>query len=236
MKTVMLIDDEPSMHVLIEELLSSHGYAYRGVRSGKDGITAVAQDPPDLLLLDVMLPDVNGFEVCETIRRTNKRLPIIFLSAKGDIVDKSVGFKAGGDDYVTKPFNSTELLLRIQAALRRSDEAGTAPAAPERFVLGDFELRFAEHEAYVRGERVNLTAKEFDILAMLAAEPGTVFTRKQIYEKVWGEAAYSGANNVTVFIRRIREKIEDNPSEPKYLLTAHGVGYEIPEQLIQDNA
>ena len=232
MKTILLIDDEQSIHVAVEELLTANGFAYIGAKTGKAGIALFEEAHPDLLLLDVMLPDINGFDVCEAIRAKCRRTPIIFLSAKGDIVDKSVGFKAGGDDYVTKPFNATELMLRIQAVLRRSEDVAEAPSgADDVFKLGDFELRFAEHEGYVRGERVNLTAKEFDILAMLAANPGTVFTRKQIYEKVWGEEVYSGANNVTVFIRRIREKIEDNPSAPRYLLTAHGIGYEIPKEL-----
>lgn len=232
MNTIMLIDDEPSMHVAIEELLVENGLAYVGARSGREGIAAVAANPPDLLLVDVMLPDINGFDVCEEIRKTDKYLPIIFLSAKGDIVDKSVGFKVGGDDYVMKPFDPTELVLRIKATLRRIGEVSAAVmAADANFVLGDFELRFAGREVYVRGQRVNLTAKEFDILAMLAANPGTIFTRKQIYEQVWGEEIYNGGSNVTVFIRRIREKIEDNPSNPRYLLTAHGVGYEIPKTL-----
>lgn len=232
MKTVMLIDDEPSMHIAIKELLAANDLVYVGERSGRAGIAAVKGTPPDLLLLDVMLPDLNGFEVCEAIRKDNRRLPIIFLSAKGDIVDKSIGFKAGGDDYVMKPFEPMELILRIKAMIRRTDELADAKTPTTgTFRLGDFELRFAEHEGYVRGRRVNLTAKEFGILAMLATSPGVIFTRKQIYEKVWGEDVYGGGSNVTVFIRRIREKIEDNPSQPRYLLTAHGVGYEIPEEL-----
>ena len=133
---------------------------------------------------------------------------------------------------MTKPFDSAELMLRILAGIRRGGETGgDVVRTSGSFVIGDLELRFAEHEGYVRGRRVNLTSKEFDILAMLASSAGTVFTRKQIYEKVWGEEMYKGESSVTVFIRRIREKIEDNPSDPRYLLTAHGIGYKIPDKL-----
>lgn len=232
MKRVMLIDDDRSLHVAMEELLTANGYAYLGAFSGREGIETVRRERPDLLLLDVMLPDVNGFDICASVRADGLRLPIIFLSAKGDIVDKSVGYKAGGDDYVTKPFDSAELMLRILAGIRRGEGAGgDAVLTSGKFVIGNLELRFAEHEGYVRGRRASLTSKEFDILAMLASNAGTVFTRKQIYERVWGEQMFKGEGSVTVFIRRIREKIEDNPSDPKYLLTAHGIGYKIPDKL-----
>ncbi|NTU88289.1 MAG: response regulator transcription factor [Actinobacteria bacterium] len=234
MKKVMLIDDEESLHTAIKELLTSSGYAFCGARRGQEGLQMLKQEHPDLLLLDVMLPDLNGFDVCTKIREEGRRVPIIFLSAKGDIVDKSIGYKVGGDDYVTKPFDSAELLLHILAAIRRHEGNVSFQKNPHRedtFVLGDLELRFSEHEAYVKGQPAKLTSKEFDILATLAMNAGAVFTREQIYEKVWGEDVYRGRNSITVFVRKIREKIEENPSEPKYLLTVHRIGYKIPETI-----
>lgn len=232
MYKIMLIDDEESVHIAVQELLESNGYAFCGAGDGASGLALLREEHPDLLLLDVMLPDINGFDLCEKIRAEGRHVPIIFISAKGDIVDKSIGFRAGADDYVTKPFDATELLLRISAVIRRHKDVLVAINNQEQdqvLRVGDLEVRFAEHDAYVRGKEANLTSKEFDILATLASNPGTVFTRQQIYEIVWGEEAYKAQNSITVFVRKIREKIEENPSEPKYLLTAQCLGYKVPE-------
>ncbi len=231
---VMLIDDEKSLHMALEELLTNNGYEFCGALNGQEGLQMLRDERPDLLLLDVMLPDINGFDICAQIREEGRHIPIIFLTAKGDIVDKSIGYKAGGDDYMTKPFDSAELLLRILAGIRRHEgnlDVLKNQHREDSFVVGDLELRFLEHEAYVSGKPAHLTSKEFDILAMLATNAGTVFTRDQIYEEVWGEEAYKGQNSITVFVRKIREKIEQNPSEPKYLLTVHRIGYKIPESV-----
>lgn len=192
------------------------------------------EEHPDLLLLDVMMPGMNGFDVCTKIREQGRRIPIIFLSAKGDIVDKSLGFKAGGDDYVVKPFSPDELLLRIEAHLRRhkSDLAFAKAVSREGSnKTGDLEIFFNRYEVRLRGEPVELTAKEFEILALLASSPGQVFTRNQIYEHIWGRDSSVDENSITVFMRKIREKIEDNPSQPKYLLTVWRVGYKFAERV-----
>ena len=194
----------------------------------------LASEHPDLLLLDVMMPGMNGFDVCMKIREQGRRIPIIFLSAKGDIVDKSIGFKAGGDDYVVKPFSPDELLLRIEAHLRRhkSDLAFAKAVSREGSnKTGDLEIFFNRYEVRLRGEPVDLTAKEFEILALLASSPGQVFTRNQIYEHIWGRDSSVDENSITVFMRKIREKIEDNPSQPKYLLTVWRVGYKFAERV-----
>lgn len=207
---VMLIDDDKSVHGMLDE------------------------EHPDLLLLDVMMPGMNGFDVCTKIREQGRRIPIIFLSAKGDIVDKSLGFKAGGDDYVVKPFSPDELLLRIEAHLRRhkSDLAFAKAVSREGSnKTGDLEIFFNRYEVRLRGEPVELTAKEFEILALLASSPGQVFTRNQIYEHIWGRDSSVDKNSITVFMRKIREKIEDNPSQPKYLLTVWRVGYKFAERV-----
>lgn len=231
---VMLIDDDKSLHVLMRRIVEGAGYRFCGAMDGVAGLALLADEKPDLLLLDVMMPDMNGFEVCRTMREGGRRIPVIFLSAKGDIVDKSIGFNAGGDDYVVKPFSSDELLLRVQAHLRRHrDDLAFAKAVSREGTsqTGDLEIRFNQYEAYLRGEPVNLTAKEFEILALLAANPGQVFTRSQIYEHIWGEDSSVDESTITVFMRKIREKIEDNPSQPKYLLTVWRVGYKFAEKV-----
>ena len=237
MYKVMLIDDEESLHVSIEKLLTHAGYEYCGARDAESGMEMLVAERPDLVLLDVMLPGMNGFDVCRQIREEGRRIPIIFLTAKNDIVDKSTGFGAGADDYVTKPFIADELLLRIDAHVRRhrddmrharraEETDGMPPHRPSCHV-GDLEILFDRYEVRLRGEVVPLTAKEFEILSLLAESPGEVFTRRRIYEHLWGEASEVDENSITVFMRKIREKIEDNPSEPRYLLTVWRVGYKL---------
>ena len=201
---VMLVDDDPSIHESLRDVVEEVGYEFCSALSGREGLRLLDEERPDLLLLDVMMPGMNGFDVCRQIREEGRRIPIIFLTAKNDIVDKSTGFGAGADDYVTKPFIADELLLRIDAHVRRHRD-----------------------EVRLRGEVVPLTAKEFEILSLLAESPGEVFTRRRIYEHLWGEASEVDENSITVFMRKIREKIEDNPSEPRYLLTVWRVGYKL---------
>ncbi|MEG2531137.1 MAG: response regulator transcription factor [Raoultibacter sp.] len=231
----MLIDDEDNLHAAIEKLLVQNGYEFIGAKDGETGLTLLAEEKPDLLLLDVMLPGINGFDLCRQIREAGRRIPIIFLSAKCDIVDKSIGFKAGGDDYVTKPFNATELLLRIEANIRRHKDTIDFARCCNRegiATIGDLEVHFDEYQILVRGKPVSLTTKEFEIVAFLASNPGKVFTRNQIQEYIWGKGeADVKTNSITVFVRKIREKIEENPSEPKYLLTVQRVGYKMTDML-----
>lgn len=241
---VMLIDDDPGIHESLRDLVEEEGYEFCGALSGKEGLRLLDQERPDLLLLDVMMPGMNGFDVCRQMRDEGRRIPVIFLTAKNDIVDKSTGFKAGADDYVTKPFIADELLLRIDAHVRRhrddmqhalereADAAAEAAALarPDRVAVGELEVLFDRYEVRLRGEVVPLTAKEFEILSLLAESPGEVFTRRRIYEHLWGETAEVDENSITVFMRKIREKIEDNPSEPRYLLTVWRVGYKLADE------
>lgn len=233
MYKVMLIDDEESLQRAMRELLEAHGYAFCGATNGEEGMEMLSTEHPDLLLLDVMLPGINGFDLCQSIRSQGRRIPIIFMSAKSDIVDKTIGFRAGGDDYVTKPFDSTELLLRIEANIRRHKDTIDFTHATNRegvAKIGDLEVYFDEYKVLVKGKPVQLTTKEFEIVAFLAAHPGKVFTRSQIQEYIWGDSD-SRSNSITVFVRKIREKIEENPSEPKYLLTVQRVGYKMTDEL-----
>ena len=231
MYKVMLVDDEVGLHEIMGKILTQNDYLFCSAYDGEQCLLTLADEKPDLLLLDVMLPGMNGFDLCLKIRRQGRRVPIIFLSAKNDIVDKSIGFKSGGDDYVTKPFNASELLLRIEANIRRhKDNLDFAKSINRKDIIriGELEIRFQEYQVFKHGKAVNLTAKEFEIVAFLAAHPGKVFTRNQIQEFIWGEAeANIKTNSITVFIRKIREKIEKNPSEPEYLITVQRVGYKM---------
>lgn len=231
---VMLIDDDCGVHTLIKRILEDAGYSYCGAYGGEEGLEMLSTEHPDLLLLDVMMPGMNGFDVCKSIREKGRRIPVVFLSAKGDIVDKSIGFKAGGDDYVVKPFSSEELLLRIEAHLRRHKANLAYAKATQRegsSKTGNLEIFFNRYEVYLRGKKIDLTAKEFEILALLASNPGQAFTRGQIYEHIWGHDSNVDESSITVFMRKIREKIEDNPSQPKYLLTVWRVGYKFAERV-----
>lgn len=231
---VMLIDDDPGIHDSLRAVIEEAGYEFCGALGGREGLRLLDAERPDLLLLDVMMPGLNGFDVCRQMREEGRRIPIIFLTAKNDIVDKSTGFKAGADDYVTKPFIADELLLRIEAHVRRHRDdleqmraEGDASEKRGPCRVGDLEVLFDCYEVRLRGEVVPLTAKEFEILALLAESPGEVFARRRIYEHLWGEAAEVDENSITVFMRKIREKIEDNPSEPRYLQTVWRVGYKL---------
>ncbi|ACL18355.1 response regulator transcription factor [Desulfitobacterium hafniense] len=222
---IMLVDDERSIQKAVEYIVRENGYQFCYVDNGLEALEVFAGEAPDLLILDVMLPGLDGFAVCEKIRSFSD-VPIIFLSAKGDIVDKGIGFKMGGDDYLVKPFSSMELDFRIKALLRRPHRLEDEPNnSDEVLKIGDLELRLNEYEVYSGGEKVELTAKEFEVLAFLAKNRGQVFTREQLLDRIWGLDFEGDTNTVTVFIRRIREKIEADPAKPQYILTVWGVGY-----------
>jgi DNA-binding response OmpR family regulator len=239
MTKIMLIDDDRSLQTLIEQIVQREGYDFCCASDGGTGMEMVRKERPDLLILDVMLPDVNGFELCEMIREEKRKVSIIFLTAKGDIVDKSIGFKAGADDYLVKPFLAEELLLRIKAQLRRKRTGGTGeggaggtePQRSKSYRIGELELFFGKYDVRLRGEPVALSSREFELLELLATDPGSVFTREQILEHVWGDKEVADPNSVTVFVRKIREKIEDDPSQPKYLVTVWRIGYKLAHYL-----
>jgi DNA-binding response OmpR family regulator len=234
MTKIMLIDDDPSLQSLIEQIVKQNGYEFCSASNGADGLQMLREQRPDLLILDVMLPDINGFELCTTIRAEGRRIAIIFLSAKGDIVDKSVGFKAGADDYLVKPFLNEELLLRIKAHLRRAQqgkpEVGTVPRKLGSYQVGELELFFGKYEVWLRSQKVALSSREFELLELLASDPGNVFTREQILGHIWGDKEIPDPNSVTVFVRKIREKIEDDPSRPRYLITVWRIGYKLADR------
>lgn len=225
---IMLADDEESIRIVVEHIVTEEGHDFCYASDGMEAMAVFEAEQPDLVILDVMMPKLNGFDVCAQLRKNDSNVPIIVLSAKGDIVDKSVGFKAGADDYLVKPFSSLELSLRIEALLRRRDHQGGGSGAAEKketVKIGDLEIFFNRYEARRRGKRLDLTPKEFKILAYMANQPGEVFTREQLLTYVWGEDFIGELTSIAVFIRKIREKIEDEPSKPKYLQTVWGIGY-----------
>lgn len=236
MTKVMLIDDDESLQLLIGEIVRRDGYDFCCAGNGHDGMVMLDREKPDFLILDVMLPDTNGFEICENVRAKGCQVPIMFLTAKGDIVDKSIGFKAGADDYLVKPFQTEELSLRLRAHLRRQTQRiQPEEAARSRregvYSVGDLEVIFGKYDVRLRGQQVQLSSREFELLELLASDPGSVFTRDQILEHVWGSIEAADPNSITVFVRKIREKIEDDPSKPRYLITVWRVGYKLADRL-----
>lgn len=220
---VMLVDDEMAMRTLVKRVIEDAGFSYCDAQSCGEALVTFEKERPDLMILDVMLPDGDGFQLCQSLRNAGALLPIIFLTAKGDIVDKRVGFKSGGDDYLTKPFNPQELVLRVEAQLRKHVRTGSVMASVLKAV--DLEIDVKRQEVYLRDEKVELTPREYKILVLLAASPGKVFTKEQIVEEVWGKEFVGETTSLAVFIRKIREKIEEDPSHPRLIQTVWHVGY-----------
>jgi two-component system response regulator VicR len=219
----MLADDEESIQKLVEKIVVGKGYDFCAATDGDEAIDVFYRENPDLLILDVMMPEVDGFQVCRMLRESGAVAPIIFLSARSDIIDKSIGFNVGGDDYLVKPFSPQELALRIEAHLRRQKRI--SPELESNFSIGDFAFDIKRKRVTKQGRTVELTPKEFMILVLLARHPGEIFTREQLTEEIWGKEFVGETSSVAVFIRRIREKIEVNPSRPQYIQTVWRAGY-----------
>ena len=223
MKTVLVVDDEPIVREVVVRYLEREGYRTLEAGDGDAARDALARTSPDLVVLDVMLPGTDGLELCRWIRSTSQ-LPVIMLTARGEEADRIVGLELGADDYVTKPFSPRELAARVKSVLRRSDRADESA---DRLEFGDVELERATREVRKAGIELRLTAKEFDLLWFLASHPRRVFSRDQLMASVWGYTAALDTGTVTVHVRRLREKVEDDPSEPRYLETVWGIGYRL---------
>lgn len=229
---ILLVDDEESIHRVVEQALKREDYELLFASNGEEALESFRKEKPDLLILDLMLPLIDGYEVCKTIRKTSK-VPILMLSAKGDISDKSAGFNLGADDYLVKPFSPIELGLRVKALLRRAFDKEERPPAKGRktkkIEIGDLEIDCRSHEVFVRGEHVYLTPKEFELLTFMAEHPGQAFTREQLFAHLWGNEYVSDTSTITVFIRKLREKIEKDPARPEYIQTIWGIGYKFTD-------
>jgi DNA-binding response OmpR family regulator len=221
--TVLVVDDEPIVREVVVRYLSREGHQTLEAGDGVAARAAIERSEPDLVVLDVMLPGTDGLELCRWIRSTSE-LPVIMLTARGEEADRIVGLELGADDYVTKPFSPRELAARVRTVLRR---AGPADAPAETLAFGDVTLQRATRELRKGQQEIRLTAKEFDLLWFLARHPRRVFSRDQLMSSVWGYAAALDTGTVTVHVRRLREKIEDDPSAPKHLQTVWGVGYRL---------
>jgi DNA-binding response OmpR family regulator len=221
MTTVLVVDDEPIVREVVARYLKREGYRTLEAADGDRARELVEQGTPDLVVLDLMIPGTDGLALCRWIR-SSSQLPVIMLTARGEEVDRIVGLELGADDYVTKPFSPRELVARVRTVLRRSEPS--APAA-EQMTFDDLELVPSTREVRKAGRSLQLTAKEFDLLQFLASNPRHVFSRDQLMSRVWGYSAALDTGTVTVHIRRLREKIEDDPSHPRFLQTVWGVGY-----------
>jgi DNA-binding response OmpR family regulator len=221
---ILLVDDEQAVQTLLTYPLRKEGYDVVEATDGQEALDRFAEQRFDLVVLDIMLPKLDGVEVCRRMR-TRSQVPIIMLTAKGDEIDKVVGLEMGADDYITKPFSVREFRSRVKAALRRGNMAGRGPVGEEPIRAGDLEIDPERRTCQVRGEPVELTYVEFEILSALAGSPGRVFSREMLLEHVWGDSTYRDPRTVDVHIRHLREKLERDAKHPEYLFTVRGVGY-----------
>ena len=222
MATILVVDDEPQIVRLLRDHLEAAGFSVLEASDGRGAVKAATAGHPDLVVLDLGLPGLDGLDVTRGLRKDNP-VPIIMLTARSDESDKLVGLELGADDYMTKPFSPKELVARVRAVLRRAEQAGAGP--PVLKVGDDVELDLPRMEARVSGRRVELTPTEFQLLAALAREPGRVFTRAQLLDAVHGVAFESYERAIDAHVKNIRRKLEPEPGSPRYLLTVYGVGY-----------
>jgi DNA-binding response OmpR family regulator len=222
---ILVVEDDDAIAAFVATALEREGYAVICVRTGREALSHIQSSAPDLVLLDLMLPgDVDGLRVCQAIRRGETYIPVIMVTAKDEDVDKVVGLELGADDYITKPFNTRELLARVHAVLRLA-RSGREVRHRERLRIDPLEIDLAGRDVRLEGHPVPLTPKEFDLLVVLARNRGRVFGRETLLQQVWGYDYLGDSRTVDVHIQRLRSKLEPDPRHPRYLLTVHGIGY-----------
>ena len=230
MQKILIVDDEKEIRDLIEIYLKSEGYETLKAADGEEALNILNREDPDLIILDIMMPKMNGIDACLKIRE-ERQMPIIMLSAKSEDVDKILGLNMGADDYLTKPFNPLELVARVKSQLRRFYKLNPRAIKKEddgkTINIEDMVINLDTHEIFIGDKEIKLTPTEFDILVLLAKNKGKVFSIANIYESVWNQEFLESDNTVMVHIRKIREKIEENPRKPKFIKTVWGVGYKI---------
>jgi len=226
-KRIAVVEDDADLASLLEYNLTHAGYQAQVWRGGAGTLKELERWKPDLILLDVMLPDVDGFDLCRDIRRSQTlgATPVLFLTARGDEVDRVLGLEIGGDDYMTKPFSPREMLARVKAHLRRGDMGTESHPEP----IGPFRLDRTGRRVFMRDKELELTSTEYNLLEFFLTHPGRAYSREQLLEALWGEQRYVTPRTVDVHVRRLREQIEEQPDEPHYLVTVRGFGYRFEE-------
>lgn len=221
-QNILVVDDDHKILKILQHTLSKEGFKVTTAASGEEALQVVKQAFPDLVLLDIMMPGMDGFETYQRLKAI-REVPVIILSARSDEIDKVVGFRMGVDDYQTKPFSPTELALRVKAVLRRSKEQKMKSENSLKY--GGLTLDYDKRVVEINGQKVELTPKEFELLWLMASNPNRVFTKAHLLDKIWDSSFYGDDNTVTVHIRKLREKIETDPSKPAYIKTVWGTGY-----------
>ncbi len=223
-KKILVVEDEKAIADILNFNLKKDGYDVICAYDGEEGLRMALEEAPDLILLDVMLPKLDGFEVCKAVRRESNT-PILMLTAREEEVDKVLGLELGADDYITKPFSMRELMARIKANVRRSSQETEETSDDSKLVFGDIVINLNSMDVRKAGKFVELTPREFELVKFLATQPNKVFSREELMEKVWNYEYYGDLRTVDVTVRRLREKIEDNPAEPMRIVTRRGAGY-----------
>jgi two-component system OmpR family response regulator len=226
MAKILIVEDDHNLLDTLKYNLRKEGYNAVTAVDGAEALDVARREKPNLIILDIMLPKLSGLEVCRILRK-EMTVPILMLTAKDEEVDKIVGLEIGADDYMTKPFSMRELLARLRAMLRRAEMVIQPAGKPESLKVGDLEIDSARHQAFLRGVALELSPKEFDLLAFLAKNKGFVFSREQLLDKVWGYDYAGETRTVDVHIRWLRQKIESDPAKPKRLVTVRGTGYKL---------
>ena len=227
---ILLVDDEQPIQTLLTYPLQKDGYDVVAVSDGREALARFGEQPFDLVVLDLMLPKLDGLEVCRRLRAQGKTVPIIMLTAKSEEIDKVLGLELGADDYITKPFSMREFRSRVKAALRRAGMARVHEAGDTPLEMRDLRIDPAKRAVTLRGDTIPTTFVEFEILSALASSPGRVFTRDMLLTRVWGDSAYRDPRTVDVHIRHLREKLETDAKEPEYIFTVRGVGYRFRDE------
>jgi DNA-binding response OmpR family regulator len=227
MKRILIIEDDVSILGGLRDVLIFKSYEVLTAEDGEEGYNAAVRDKPDLIILDIMLPRMDGFALCKKLRAENNQTPILMLTARGQEMDKVQGLDCGADDYVTKPFSLPELLARVRALLRRTPDGKNQKNLPDTLEIGPVRLNFKTYEVRRSGEPLSLSPKEFGILRFLGARAGEVVSRDEILDEVWGYELYPTTRTVDNHIAQLRSKLEPDPSNPRYLITVHGIGYKL---------
>ncbi|KEF39067.1 response regulator with CheY-like receiver domain and winged-helix DNA-binding domain [Schinkia azotoformans MEV2011] len=230
-KRVLVVDDEHNLREMISSYLQNEGYETVEAANGDSAVQTVKNDQIDLVLLDIMMPEMDGYEALKEIRSIQKKLPVIMLTAKTDEIDKIVGLEMGADDYITKPFSLRELSARIKAVLRRATNEDSDVDEDEILEHGEIMINLSTYEVFVSGKRINLTPTEFKILAMLAQKPGRVYSRLQLMNAAFGETYANYERSIDTHVSNLRRKVENDPHNPTYIHTMYGIGYRFGGEL-----